>query len=112
MAKMYFAKRVKYLGTTYPANAAIEVKEEDIQDLKNAGGWLMEKSEEPKDPDGGQNEDTNPEADPEGQAPAESHEDEDWTLDELKEIAASLGIEVKGNWGIKKLKEVIAEAQK
>lgn len=33
------------------------------------------------------------------------------TKDELIEMAEALGIKVKGNWGVKKLKEVIKEAE-
>lgn len=103
MAKMSFAKKVKYLGTTYPANTAIEVKDEDIQNLKNAGGWLMQESKGTTE--GGQDEDTN-------DSDKKPADDGEWSLEELKEIATSLGIKVKGNWGKKKLTEVIAEAQK
>ena len=42
MAKMYFAKTVRYQGTKYYPNTVFEVKEEDILDLKASGGWVVE----------------------------------------------------------------------
>lgn len=41
MAKMLFNKVVKYGGTRYPQNTAIEVKDEDVDELKKAGGWVV-----------------------------------------------------------------------
>ena len=41
MAKMYFAKTVRYEGSEYPPNTAFEVKGVDVDDLKKAGGWII-----------------------------------------------------------------------
>lgn len=41
MAKMLFNKVVKYEGTRYPQNTAVEVKDEDVDELKKAGGWVV-----------------------------------------------------------------------
>lgn len=94
MAKMYFGKTVRYEGTEYPPNTTFEVKDTDVNDLKKSGGWLVE---EPKEID----DDKEPEDD----------EEEKSELDILREKALELGIDFKGNWGVKKLSEAIADAE-
>lgn len=47
MAKMYFAKTVKYKGVTYSPQVRFEVDRADVEELKAAGGWLVE--EKPKE---------------------------------------------------------------
>lgn len=42
MAKMYFAKTVRYLGTRFVPNTVFEVADADVTDLKAAGGWVIE----------------------------------------------------------------------
>lgn len=85
MAKMYFGKTVRYEGMEYPPNTTFEVKDSDVDGLKKHGGWLVEEPE--KD------------------------EEEKSELDLLREKALELGIDFKGNWGVKKLSEAIAEAK-
>lgn len=97
MAKMYFAKTVKYEGVTYPPNTTFEVKDEDVNDLKKVGGWVKE---EPKKEAA---EDKEPAGEEAGEEKSE--------LDILREKAIELGIDFKGNWGVKKLTEAIAEAE-
>lgn len=87
MAKISFGKTVKYQGSIYPPNTVFEVLDEEVEDLQKAGGWIKEEPEN------------------------EEVEDEKSELDILKEKADKLGIEYKGNWGIKKLKEAIEEAE-
>lgn len=91
MAKISFGKTVKYKGAIYPPNTVFEVSDSDVADLKKAGGWVKEepKKEEPK-------------------TEVESEKSE---LDLLRDEADELGIEFKGNWGVKKLTEAIAEAK-
>lgn len=93
MAKMYFAKTVKYEGVTYPPNTTFEVKDEDVNDLKKVGGWVKKEAVEDKEPAG------------------EEAGEEKSELDILREKAIELGIDFKGNWGVKKLTEAIAEAE-
>jgi hypothetical protein len=88
MAKMYFGKTVRYEGTEYPPNTTFEVKDTDVDGLKKSGGWLVE---EPKE--------------------IEDDKDEKSELDILREKALELGIDFKGNWGVKKLSEAIADAE-
>lgn len=97
MAKMYFAKTVRYEGSEYPPNTAFEVKDVDVGDLKKAGGWIIEK---PKVDSANENKE-----------PDNDKEPEKTELDILREKAIELGIDFKGNWGVKKLREAIAEAE-
>lgn len=90
MAKISFGKTVKYQGSIYPPNTVFEVSDSDVADLKKAGGWVKE---EPK---------TEVE-------PKKSEEKSE--LDILRDEADELGIEYKGNWGVKKLTKAIAEAK-
>ena len=92
MAKISFGKTVKYQGSIYPPNTVFEVSDSDVADLKKAGGWVKE---EPK-----------PEVKPKTEVKPEKSE-----LDLLRDEADELGIEYKGNWGVKKLTEAIAEAK-
>ncbi len=85
---MYFGKTVRYEGTEYPPNTTFEVKDTDVDGLKKSGGWLVE---EPKE--------------------IEDDKDEKSELDILREKALELGIDFKGNWGVKKLSEAIADAE-
>lgn len=93
MAKMYFGKTVRYEGMEYPPNTAFEVKDSDVDGLKKHGGWLVEEPNK------------EPEKEP------EKDEEEKSELDLLREKALELGIDFKGNWGVKKLSEAIAEAE-
>lgn len=86
MAKISFGKTVKYQGSIYPPNAVFEVNDSDVADLKKAGGWVKEE--------------------PKTEVKPEKSE-----LDLLRDEADELGIEYKGNWGVKKLTEAIAEAK-
>jgi len=97
VAKMYFAKTVRYQGSEYPPNTAFEVKDVDVDDLKKAGGWIIEK---PKVDNINENKE-----------PENDKEPEKTELDILREKAIELGINFKGNWGVKKLRKVIAEAE-
>ena len=99
MAKMYFGKTVRYEGTEYPPNTTFEVKDTDVNDLKKSGGWLVG---EPKEID-----DKEPDNDKEPQDDGEEKSE----LDILREKALELGIDFKGNWGVKKLSEAIADAE-
>ena len=94
---MYFAKTVRYQGSEYPPNTAFEVKDVDVDDLKKAGGWIIEK---PKVDNINENKE-----------PENDKEPEKTELDILREKAIELGINFKGNWGVKKLRKVIAEAE-
>jgi len=100
MAKMYFGKTVRYEGTEYPPNTTFEVKDTDVDGLKKSGGWLVE---EPKEID--EHKEPNPDKEP------EDDEEEKSELDILREKALELGIDFKGNWGVKKLSEAIADAE-
>lgn len=42
MAKMTFAKAVKYKGTLHLGNTTILVADEDVEALKQSGGWVLE----------------------------------------------------------------------
>lgn len=42
MAKMLFAKKVKYGAVVYPANTKIDVAADDVELLKQSGGWVVE----------------------------------------------------------------------
>lgn len=86
MAKISFGKTVKYQGSIYPPNTVFEVSDSDVADLKKAGGWVK--------------------AEPKTEVEPEKSE-----LDLLRDEADELGIEYKGNWGVKKLTEAIAEAK-
>jgi len=97
MAKMYFAKTVRYEGSEYPPNTAFEVRDVDVDDLKKAGGWIIE---EPKVDNAGEN-----------KGPENGTEPEKTELDILREKAIELGINFKSNWGVKKLREAIAETE-
>lgn len=90
MAKISFGKTVKYQGSIYPPNTVFEVSDSDVADLKKAGGWVKV---EPKTEE----------------KPEKSEEKSE--LDLLRDEADELGIEYKGNWGVKKLTEAIAEAK-
>ena len=92
MAKISFGKTVKYQGSIYPPNTVFEVSDSDVADLKKAGGWVKE---EPK-----------PKVEPKPEVEPEKSE-----LDLLRDEADELGIEYRGNWGVKKLAEAIAEAK-
>lgn len=54
---MLFAKAVKYEGENFPPNTAIMVKDEDVDDLKKAGGWVVEPSVTAEEKDGADNTD-------------------------------------------------------
>lgn len=97
MAKISFGKTVKYQGSIYPPNTVFEVSDSDVADLKKAGGWI---TEEPKIEEV---EDKEPEGEEAGEEKSE--------LDSLRDKAIELGIDFKGNWGVKKLTEAIAEAE-
>lgn len=97
MAKISFGKTVKYQGSIYPPNTVFEVSDSDVADLQKAGGWVKE---EPKIKEV---EDKEPEGEEAGEEKSE--------LDILRDEADELGIEYKGNWGVKKLTEAIAEAK-
>ena len=86
MAKISFGKTVKYQGSIYPPNTVFEVRDSDVADLKKAGGWVKEE-------------------------PKTEVEPEKSEMDLLRDEADELGIEYKGNWGVKKLTEAIAEAK-
>ena len=86
MAKISFGKTVKYRGSVYPPNTVFEVSDSDVADLKKAGGWVKEEPETEVEPEKSE-------------------------LDLLRDEADELGIEYKGNWGVKKLTEAIAEAK-
>ena len=98
MAKISFGKTVKYQGTVYPPNTVFEVSDSDVADLKKAGGWVTEESESKVE--------SKTEEKPETEEEPEKSE-----LDLLRDEADELGIEYKGNWGVKKLTEAITEAK-
>lgn len=107
MAKISFGKTVKYQGSIYPPNTVFEVSDSDVADLQKAGGWVTEepkiKEVEDKEPEGKEPEDKEPEGEEAGEEKSE--------LDILRDKAIELGIDFKGNWGVKKLTEAIAEAK-
>ena len=92
MAKISFGKTVKYQGSIYPPNTVFEVSDSDVADLKKAGGWVKEE----------------PKTKVESETKVEPEKSE---LDLLRDEADELGIAYKGNWGVKKLTEAIAEAK-
>jgi len=96
MAKISFGKTVKYQGSIYPPNTVFEVSDSDVADLKKAGGWVKEEPKTKVEP----KTEIEPEIEPEKSE-----------LDLLRDEAGELGIEYKGNWGVKKLTEAIAEAK-
>lgn len=108
MPKVFFAKRVKHNGVTYKANEVFEVTAKELDLLKAAGAWEVDtQQEEPV---------VEVEEDVVAEEPVEENDDEqvkdqEPTVEELREKAIQLGIPVKGNWGIPKLTEVIAEAE-
>lgn len=88
MAKVSFGKTVKYDGIIYPPNQVFEVKDEDVLDLVKSGAWVKEE--------------------PKAVEPAEEEiKEEKSELEILREQASKLGIDYKGNWGVKKLTEAI-----
>lgn len=93
MAKVYFGKTVKYQGITYPPGTQFEVKDEDVNDLKLVGAWIVE-------PKNGKE-----------SIEEEKEVEEKSELEILREKAEALGIEYKGNWGVKRLTEAIAEIE-
>lgn len=98
MAKISFGKTVKYQGSIYPPNTVFEVSDSDVADLKKAGGWVKE---EPKT-----KVESKTKVEPKTKVESEKSE-----LDLLRDEADELGIAYKGNWGVKKLTEAIAEAK-
>ena len=93
MAIVYFGKTVKYKGTTYLPNTRFEVEDSDIDSLKQQGAWVIEKDES------------------KSKKEVEEQKGEKREIDILRDKALDLGIDFKGNWGVKKLKEAIAEAE-
>lgn len=93
MPKIYFAKTVKYEGVTYPPNTVFECLDNDVEDLKMAGGWLIEEKKPVR---------------PVVEAPEAPVWNE---LEKLRLQAAELGIDFKKTWGIKKLQTAIDEVQ-
>lgn len=47
MAKVCFANVVKYNGVKYPANACFEVDDNDVDELRAKGCWLVEEPRKP-----------------------------------------------------------------
>ena len=93
MAIVYFGKTVKYKGTTYLPNTRFEVEDSDIDSLKQQGAWVIEKDES------------------KSKKEVEEQKGEKREIDILRDKALDLGIDFKSNWGVKKLKEAIAEAE-
>ena len=93
MAIVYFGKTVKYKGTTYLPNTKFEVEDSDIDSLKNQGAWVIEKDE------------------PKLKEEVKEQKVEKREIDILRDKALDLGINFKGNWGVKKLKEEIAKVE-
>lgn len=93
MAIVYFGKTVKYKGTTYLPNTKFEAEDSDIDSLKQQGAWVIEQDE------------------PKLKKEVEEQKVEKREIDILRDKALDLGIDFKGNWGVKKLKEAIAEAE-
>lgn len=89
MAIVYFGKTVKYKGITYHPNTKFEVDDKDIDDLKLQGAWVIEQ-EKPE---------------------LKEEVNEKKEIDILRDKALELGIDFKGNWGVKKLKEEIAKVE-
>ena len=93
MAIVYFGKTVKYKGITYLPNTKFEVEDSDINNLKLQGAWVIEKDK------------------PELKKEVKEEKVEKREIDILRDKALDLGIDFKGNWGVKKLKEEIAKAE-
>ena len=93
MAVVYFGKTVKYKGTTYLPNTKFEVEDSDIDSLKQQGAWVIEKDE------------------PKLKEEVKEEKVEKREIDILRDKALELGIDFKGNWGVKKLKEEIAKVE-
>lgn len=93
MAIVYFGKTVKYKGTTYLPNTKFEVEDSDIDSLKHQGAWVIEKDE------------------PKLKEEVKEEKVEKREIDILRDKALDLGIDFKGNWGVKKLKEEIAKVE-
>ena len=93
MAIVYFGKTVKYKGTTYLPNTKFEVEDSDIGSLKHQGAWVIEKDE------------------PKLKEEVKEEKVEKSEIDILRDKALDLGIDFKGNWGVKKLKEEIAKVE-
>lgn len=93
MAIVYFGKTVKYKGTTYLPNTKFEVEDSDIDSLKHQGAWVIEKGE------------------PKLKEEVKEEKVEKREIDILRDKALDLGIDFKGNWGVKKLKEEIAKVE-
>lgn len=93
MAIVYFGKTVKYKGTTYLPNTKFEVEDSDIDSLKQQGAWVIEKDE------------------PKLKEEVKEEKVEKREIDILRDKALDLGIDFKGNWGVKKLKEEIAKVE-
>ena len=93
MAIVYFGKTVKYKGTTYLPNTKFEVEDSDIDSLKQQGAWVIEKDE------------------PKLKEEVKEEKVEKREIDILRDKALELGIDFKGNWGVKKLKEEIAKVE-
>ncbi len=83
--KIYFEKAVRYKGVTYPPNTPLEIKESQLESMIKDGGKLLKPTE---------------------------FEETKTEKEILKEKALELGINIRGNWGIKKLNEAIEEALK
>jgi len=93
MAIVYFGKTVKYKGTTYLPNTKFEVEDSDIDNLKLQGAWVIEKDK------------------PELKEEVKEEKVEKREIDILRDKALDLGIDFKGSWGVKKLKEEIAKVE-
>lgn len=110
MAKMLFAKTVKYLGIEYPSNTQFTVQDEDVLDLKTAGGWVVGKDPTKKVVEPSTLSDDKPPVAEDDQEPKEEDEVKS-ELEVLRAKALDLGIDFKGNWGTKKLAAAIEEAE-
>jgi len=93
MAIVYFGKTVKYKGTTYLPNTKFEVEDSDIDSLKQQGAWVIEKDK------------------PKLKEEVKEEKVEKREIDILREKAIELGIDFKGNWGVKKLTTEIEKAE-
>jgi len=93
MAIVYFGKTVKYKGTTYLPNTKFEVEDSDIDNLKLQGAWVIEKDK------------------PELKEEVKEEKVEKREIDILRDKALDLGIDFKGNWGVKKLTTEIEKVE-
>lgn len=93
MAIVYFGKTVKYKGTTYLPNTKFEVEDSDIDSLKQQGAWVIEKDE------------------PKLKEEVKEEKVEKREIDILRDKALDLGIDFKGNWGVKKLTTEIEKVE-